>query len=161
MQVDLIAALDDRRPQIRKRWEAILRTDRACSPLADPDALVHLIDWTLSEFQRTLRGLPTLRRPLRPLSRTDLDCSCGQNPLLVYFAAGEQALQESLVLVQADRPEMNALERDAELQELNLVLRHIARRGIGSFCALCQLRGKECPGEPVPATAAEPRPETR
>ena len=157
----MIAALAARQPGIRQRWEALLRADQACSPLASPDVLVHLVDRTLSEFERTLRRLPTRRRTLRPLARADLECPCGHNPLLVYFAAGEQALQESLVLVQADRPEMNALERDAELQELNLVLRHIARRGIGSFCALCQLRGKECPGEPVPATAAEPRPETR
>ncbi|MCE2861349.1 MAG: hypothetical protein RIR76_3185 [Verrucomicrobiota bacterium] len=155
MQVDLIAALDDRRPQIRKRWEAILRTDRACSPLADPDALVHLIDWTLSEFQRTLRGLPTRRRPLRPLSRTDLDCSCGQNPLLVYFAAGEQALQESLVLAQAARCGLTTMQRDAELHELNLALHHIAGREIGSFCALCQLRGRGSPPEPMLAAAAK------
>lgn len=149
MQADLITALATRRPGIRDRWEALLRADRACSPLADPDALVHLIDWTLAEFERTVRGLPTRRRALRPPGRYNLDCPCGQNPLLVYFAAGEQALQESLVLAQADRPGLNALQRDAELQELNLALRHIARREISSFCALCQLRGRECPGESV------------
>lgn len=149
MQADLIAALAARRPGIRMRWEALLRANRACSPLADPDALVHLIDWTLAEFERAVRGLPTRRRALRPLGRAELDCPCGHNPLLVYFAAGEQALQESLVLAQADRPGLNALQRDAELHELNLALRHIARREISSFCALCQLRGRECPGESV------------
>lgn len=154
MQADLIADLADRRPMIRTRWEALLRADRACSPLADPDALVHLIDWTLSEFDRTLRGLPTRRRPLRPLSRADLDCPCGRNPLLVYFAAGEQALQESLVLAQATRCGLTAMQRDAELHELNLALRHIAGREIGSFCALCQIRGRECPVEPVPVATA-------
>ena len=156
MQADLIADLADRRPMIRTRWEALLRADRACSPLADPDALVHLVDWTLAEFERSLRRLPTRRRTLRPIGRGDLDCPCGHNPLLVYFAAGEQALRESLVLAQADRPEMTALERDTELQELNLVLRDIARREIGSFCALCQLRARVCPGESVPAATAEP-----
>lgn len=154
MQADLIADLADRRPMIRTRWEALLRADRACSPLADPDALVHLIDWTLSEFDRTLRGLPTRRRPLRPHSRADLDCPCGRNPLLVYFAAGEQALQESLVLAQATRCGLTAMQRDAELHELNLALRHIAGREIGSFCALCQIRGRECPVEPVPVATA-------
>ena len=154
MQADLIADLADRRPMIRTRWEALLRADRACSPLADPDALVHLIDWTLSEFDRTLRGLPTRRRSLRPLSRADLDCPCGQNPLLVYFAAGEQALQESLVLAQATRCGLTAMQRDAELHELNLALRHIAGREIASFCALCQIRGRECPVEPVPVATA-------
>lgn len=149
MQADLIATLADRRFMIRTRWEALLRADHACSPLADPDALVHLIDWTLSEFERTLRGLPTRRRPLRPLSRADLDCPCGKNPLLVYFAAGEQALQESLILAQATRSELTAMQRDAELHELNLALRHIAGREIGSFCALCQFRGRECQGDSV------------
>lgn len=149
MQAHLIATLADRRPMIRTRWEALLRADRACSPLADPDALVHLIDWTLSEFDRTLRGLPTRRRHLSPLSRADLDCPCGQNPLLVYFAAGEQALQESLVLAQATRCGLTAMQRDAELHELNLALRHIAGREIGSFCALCQFRGRECQGDSV------------
>jgi hypothetical protein len=156
VQADLIAALAARRSGIRARWEALLRADRACSPLADPDALVHLIDWTLAEFERTLRALPTRRRALRPLGRADLDCPCGHNPLLVYFAAGEQALQESLVLAQADRPGLGALRRDAELEELNLALRHIARRELGAFCALCQLRGRACPGESVVPTAAEP-----
>ena len=132
--------------QTRVRWEALLRADRACSPLADPDALVHLIDWTLTEFERTLRGLPTRRRPLRPLGRGELDCPCGHNPLLVFFAAGEQALQESLILSQSGRPGLTPLERDAELGGLNLALRHLARREIGAFCALCQLRGRSCPG---------------
>jgi hypothetical protein len=154
VQSDLIAALATRRPGIRDRWEALLRADRACSPLADSDALVQLIDWTLTEFERTVRGLPTRRRALRPPGRYDLDCPCGQTPLLVYFAAGEQALQESLVLAQADRPGLNALQCDAELQELNLTLRHIARREISSFCALCQLRGRDCPGEAVLAATA-------
>ena len=155
MQDDLIAALADRRFMIRTRWEALLRADHACSPLADPDALVHLIDWTLSEFERTLRGLPTRRRPLRPRSRADLDCPCGQNPLLVCFAAGEQALRESLILAQATRCGLTAMQRDAELNELNLALRHIAGREIGSFCALCQLRGRECPEEPFLAAVSE------
>ncbi len=147
MQAELLITLANRHCDIRDRWEALLRADKACSPLASPEALVHLIDWTLSELQRTLRGLPMRRRPLRPLGRGELDCPCGHNPLLVYFAAGEQALQESLVLAQSARAELSALERDTELAELNLALRHIARREIGAFCALCQLRGREFPGE--------------
>jgi hypothetical protein len=151
VQADVIAALAARHPGIRDRWEVLLRADKACSPLASPDALVHLIDWTLAELERTLRGLPTRRRPLRPLGRGELDCPCGHNPLLVYFAAGEQALQESLVLAQSRRPGLTALERDAELGELNLALRHLAHREIGAFCALCQLRGREFPGEALAA----------
>lgn len=154
MQADSIDALAARRSAIRDRWERLLRADRACSPLASPDALVHLIRWTLAEFERTLRGLPNRRRDLRPHGRAQPDCPCGHNPLLVFFAAGEQALQETLILVQSARPGLTAFERDAELGELNLVLRHIARREIGAFCALCQLRGRECPGEALASAPA-------
>ena len=51
----MIAALAARQPGIRQRWEALLRADQACSPLASPDVLVHLVDWTLAEFERTDR----------------------------------------------------------------------------------------------------------
>ena len=142
-----MTALSARRPQVRARWEDLLRAERASTPLANPDALVHLIDWTLDEVFRTLNSLPTRRRPLRSITRTDMDCPCGRNPLLTYFAAGEQALQESLVLSQASCASLEPLERDSALHELNLALRHIARREIGAFCSLCQLRNHGCEGD--------------
>jgi hypothetical protein len=144
VQDALMTALATRRPQIHARWEALLRAEKASTPLANPDALVHLIDWTLDEIFRTLQSLPARRRPLRTLTRADIDCPCGRNPLLTYFAAGEQALQESLVLSQAACHPLEPLERDTALDELNLALRHIARREVGAFCSLCQLRGREC-----------------
>jgi hypothetical protein len=124
VQDALMTALSARRPQIHARWETLLRAEKASTPLANPDALVHLIDWTLT--------------------RADIDCPCGRNPLLTYFAAGEQSLQESLVLSQAECHPLEPIERDTSLHELNLALRHIARREVGAFCALCQLRGREC-----------------
>jgi hypothetical protein len=142
-----MSALSARRPQVRARWEDLLRAERASTPLANPDALVHLIDWTLDEIFRTLNSLPTRRRPLRSITRTDMDCPCGRNPLLTYFAAGEQALQESLVLSQANCLSLEPVERDSALHELNLALRHIARREIGAFCSLCQLRNHGCEGD--------------
>lgn len=141
-----MTALSARRPQIRARWEDLLRAEKATTPLANPDALVHLIDWTLDEVYRTLQSLPSRRRPLRALTRSDIDCPCGRNPLLTYFAAGEQALQESLVLSQAQCLHLEPVARDTALHELNLTLRHIARREIGAFCALCQLRDRACSG---------------
>ncbi len=141
-----MTALSARRPQIRARWEDVLRAERVTTPLANPDALVHLIDWTLDEVFRTLQSLPARRRPLRAFTRADIDCPCGRNPLLTYFAAGEQALQESLVLSQAQCLHLDPLERDSALHELNLALRHIARREIGAFCSLCQLRDSACAG---------------
>jgi hypothetical protein len=142
MQDELMSALLARRPLIRGRWEALLRVERANSPLANPDALVHLLDWTIDEVFRTLQTLPSRRRPLKSFARDAIDCPCGKNPLLLYFAAGEQALQESLVLAQAERHTVDPVERDSALHDLNLALRHIARREIQAFCALCQLREK-------------------
>ena len=52
MQDELMSALLARRSQIRGRWEALLRVERASSPLANPDALVHLLDWTIDEVFR-------------------------------------------------------------------------------------------------------------
>lgn len=148
MQDDLMSALRLRRPLIRARWEDLLRVERATSPLANPDALVHLLDWTLDEIFHTLRTLPSRRRPLRSFGRPELECPCGMNPLLTYFAAGEQALQESLVLVQAEYPALVPAVRDTALAELNLALRHIAHREIQAFCALCQLRDRAPCGAP-------------
>ena len=147
VQDALMTALTARRPQVHARWDDLLRAEKVSTPLANPDALVHLIDWTLDEVFRTLQSLPTRRRPLRAPSRHDLDCPCGRNPLLIYFAAGEQALQESLVLSQAKGIHLDPAERDSALQELNLALRHIASREIGAFCSLCQLRDHACTSE--------------
>ena len=159
VQDALMTALSARRPQVHARWEDLLRAEKVTTPLANPDALVHLIDWTLDEVFRTLQGLPTRRRPLRVLNRNDIDCPCGRNPLLIYFAAGEQALQESLVLSQSENLHLDPTERDSALHELNLALRHIARREIGAFCSLCQLRDHACAGDRSVAHAAQGLPQ--
>lgn len=141
MQESMVAALRARRPQIRARWEDLLRVERASSPLANPDALVHLLDWTLDEFFRTVQTLPARRRAQRPPSAND--CPCGRNPLLAYFAAGEQALRESLVLSQAEMKELAPFARDTALAELDHAVHNIARREIEAFCAVCQFRHQE------------------
>ena len=138
MQELLVGALRSRRSDIRERWETLLRAERANTPLANPDALVHLIDWTLDEIFRVLQNAPSRRRASPPFSSGD--CPCGRNPLLIYFVAGEQALQESLVLTQSANKNLDPLARDAGLNELNLVLAQIARREVEAFCAVCQFR---------------------
>jgi hypothetical protein len=138
MQDSMVAALHARRPQIRARWEDLLRVERANTPLAHPDSLVHLLDWTLDEFFRAVQSLPARRRSVRPF--TAAECPCGRNPLLAYFAAGEQALRESLVLAQAEAKDLVPFFRDAALVELDLAVRQIARREIEAFCAVCQFR---------------------
>lgn len=138
-----------RRPDLRQNWERLLRIEKTISPLAHPDALVHLLDTTLDEVFRDLAQ----RSPRRHASRAQAPhCPCGRNPLLAYYAAGRQALREALVSAQAANPGLSGHARDEDLQILNEVFDHIARREIEAFCAVCQFRG---PRHPEPADFAQ------
>lgn len=151
MQDELVRALRARRAEIHARWEALLRIEKVNTPLANPDALVFMIDWTLDECFATLRppharrqnGLPTDRGALKA------DCPCGRNPLLAYFAAGEQAIEEALILQQASASSIDPVQRDDAFAELKLTVREIARREIEAFCSVCQFRH----GAPAAGTA--------
>ena len=58
------------------------------------------------------------------------------------------------MLCQAECLHLEPVERDTALSELNLALRHIARREIGAFCSLCQLRDQACASERAVTHAA-------
>lgn len=120
----------------------MLHAEPVTTPLAYPDALVHLLDWTLEAIFRELATTAARRRTGRRPTMTDYrpDCPCGRNPLLTYFVAGEQAMREALVLAQASSLHIDPVERDAALDDLNLAIRHIARREIEAFCGVCQFR---------------------
>lgn len=145
MQESILGALRVQRPQIRSRWAALLRVEPVGTPLGHPDALVHLIDWTLDEIFTGLTNALANHDRSRPKTPVDhvVQCACGRNPLLTYFAAGEQSTREGLILAQASSPALNPAERDASLAELNFVLQQIARREIEAFCGVCQFRGRE------------------
>jgi hypothetical protein len=135
MQADLISGLEARRTDLCARWEDLLRVERAESPLASPDILVHMFRLTLGELFGSLRaGTP----PEPPAAGPD--CPCGRNPLLTYFNAGRQAVREALILAQAARLPESAAARDTALAELEGAYSRIAHREIGSFCAVCQFR---------------------
>lgn len=134
-------ALRALRFQTRARWDALLRTERSNSPLANPDSLVHLLDWTLDEIFRALERPAGHRRVARLSSDYRHHCPCGRNPLLAYFAAGEQAMREALILAQSAMVNLTPVERDVALEELNLVLAQISRQEIEAFCGVCQHRG--------------------
>ncbi|MDO8544215.1 MAG: hypothetical protein Q7S40_27570 [Opitutaceae bacterium] len=159
MQEDLIRALRDRRGDIRARWETLLRIERVNTPLANPDALVFMIDWTCDELFAALNHPGRRRAGRSPESPARPECPCGRNPLLTYFAAGEQALEEALILEQASRPTLEPAQRDAAFAELQLAVREIARREIESFCAVCQYRmePRTCSMETAVAAAAAPQ----
>lgn len=154
MQESLVSALRARRPQVHTRWEALLRVEPVGSPLGHPDALVHLIDWTLDEIFAGLTNPLARHRASRTRFCGDdsAHCPCGRNPLLAYFAAGEQAMREALVLTQSASTGLDPVERDAAFSELNLVLQQIARREIEAFCGVCQFRVRPAaaPAECVP-----------
>ncbi|MDD3179381.1 MAG: hypothetical protein PHQ04_03420 [Opitutaceae bacterium] len=157
MDSGVIERLEALRPEIKAKWETLLRVEPVSSPLASPDALVHLIDWTLDTLFHALRAHQTRRHPLRnePAEGvTDFSalCSCGMNPLLAYFVAGEQALLENLVLVQV-RDGHSTCERTKTASELKHTLSQVARREIEAFCAVCQHREHQhhrTPAHPVP-----------
>ena len=145
MQETLVGALRSRRPKIRAHWEALLRAEPVASPLGHPDSLIHLLDWTLDELFYVLAN-PFARRRTGTVHMfaEPPECPCGRNPLLAYFAAGEQAMREALILAQAAAAPLDPLERDASLDELNVVLQHISRREIEAFCGVCQFRSSPC-----------------
>jgi len=156
MQESLVSALRARRPQVLGRWEALLRVEPVGSPLGHPDALVHLIAWTLDEIFAGLTNPLARHRASRTRFSADepAHCPCGRNPLLAYFAAGEQAMREALVLTQAAIATLDPVERDASFSELNLVLQQIARREIEAFCGVCQYRIRAAQTESGAAVAA-------
>jgi hypothetical protein len=155
MQTSLLSDLRSRKPEIRARWADLLHVEPVSTPLANPDALVHLINWSLQEIFRSLpQAEPSHHVPPEKAGFRSL-CPCGRNPLLAYFIAGQQALREALILVQATTDSLDPLERDISLHELNRTFDEIARREIESFCGVCQYRTtKEEPPLLLAASAA-------
>lgn len=142
-------ALRARRQEIHARWEALLRIERATTPLAHPDTLVYLIDWSLDEIFRALLTPPANRARV-------CDCSCGRNPYVMYYHAGEQAMHEALVLTQFSSPALNPLDRDQALRDLKHTLEHLSYREIQAFCAVCQFHHSDLTGEAPTAMATLP-----
>lgn len=142
MQESLLNSLCAQRSAIHARWDVLLRTERVTSPLAYPDALVHLIEWALDQIFAGLRDPATRKKAEHAGGRAAArpDCPCGRNPLLAFFLAGEQALLEALVLEQAAHLPINPAERDTALNQLYYVIRAIARREVDAFCSVCQHR---------------------
>ena len=163
MQSNLLGALRARQPELRARWAELLRVEPVNTPLAHPDALAHLIDWTLTEIFKILAtGAPHHRLDdVHASTHCSSLCACGRNPLLAYFDAAGQALREALVWAQATSPDLDPIERDISLQELNRVLGHVARREIEAFCGVCQYRLHSADSTPCPMRANSSRCDSR
>jgi hypothetical protein len=143
MQEFWIEALGSRRPEISRRWKALLFLESADGPLAHPENLVHLIDWTLDEVLADLRRRQASRRgEAHPpeISKVRAGCHCGHNPLFNLFVAGEQALLEALIELQASNPSTDPLHRSTSVAELYVAIRAIAMREFELLCSLCVRR---------------------
>jgi len=142
MEKNLVQILKGRRAPIRRRWEVLLREAKASDPLANPDALIHLMDWTIDQVVHALRQEPARRLKRAPgYSAAQAACRCGHNPLLAYFLAGEHAFIEAVAenwKDHADSPPENAVA------EVYLAFHSVAGRELGSFCAFCQHRDAFC-----------------
>jgi hypothetical protein len=158
MQEDFLRALEARRNEIHSRWEALLRIERVNTPLANPAALVFMLDWSLDQVFAQLGRMRARRRTVRHSATAvhRFHCPCGRNPYLAYFEAGNQALVEALVLAQAARPGLDSDERDLALADLKVCMHDISQREIESFCSVCQFRA----GADASAASAAPEDST-
>lgn len=160
MDERMLHALESQRDQLHSRWEALLRVEPVTTPLGQPEALKHMIDYTLNTLFAALRTQHAPRRHFRSIAAAASDrklCPCGRNPLLAYFVAGEQAILEALILAQANLPDC-AETRSASLQELKHTLAWVAYREIETFCALCQMRDQAHGTPPATEEHAEASP---
>ena len=139
MNTELIRKLKAMRPQIRARWEALLRIARMNTPLANPDTLVFMFDPTLDAVLAALPGHAVRSVGPRPT------CRFANNPMRVYFTALEQALLEALILAQSSIVKPQSVphaaivaERMADANELNATVRRIARSEIKTLDQICQ-----------------------
>ena len=139
MNAELIRKLKAMRPQIRARWEALLRIERMNTPLANPDTLVFMFDPTLDSVLAALPGHRVRSAGPRPT------CRFANNPMRVYFTALEQALLEALILAQSSQASPESVthaaivaERTAAATELCAAVRRVARSEINMLDQICQ-----------------------
>lgn len=153
MTPELLQILRVREPTLRERWEALLRIEPVNGPLANPDALVHLIPDSLGQiFKRLAAPVRTVPTLVSVKAERLPPCDCGNNPFLAYFIAGEQALVETVILLQAEMPPAGRTESD--VAEAIRAVRQLARSEIDAFCGICTHHGHapHCRHTPVNTT---------
>lgn len=138
MNRSLLPILDQRRPEIRARWEALLRLEKPVTPLASPDILIHLFDHTLDDV---LAPKPPAGKVAAADGKLPDRCHC--NPLRPYFATLEQALLEALIWAQAADTSLDTSQRVAQVGELCERMRRVAHREILLLDGICQCVCKE------------------
>ncbi|WP_404420247.1 hypothetical protein [Nibricoccus sp. IMCC34717] len=146
MEESLWSELQNLRPTLRQRWEVLLRAQPPSSPLANPDSLVFLMDWTFDQFFTELRKVAVRsqtrqRAGMARCPERRVPCACGMNPLLAYFQTAELALIETVL------PLLAPQQQEPVLQEIKAALGAVSKREIEAFCAVCRRRAAEMPAE--------------
>lgn len=137
MPPQLVVSLQAHRADLRARWEAKLRALPPCSALAAPDALVHLMDWTLDRVFAEIAHPPAHHQRQ---SSVEADCPCGLNPLLAYFVTAEDALLELFFLGGRNSLGIADNELETAIGLARDALHRVARQELEAFCAVCRHR---------------------
>lgn len=155
---DIIPFFRTCRPALRSRWEQHLRSLPPSTAMATPDALVHLMDWTLQRIEAELCAPHGNRNPHR-----DPICPCGLNPLTTYFITAENAAVETLFADSVGWVALPPPEREDILRRMRIAIQRVALREVEAFCAMCKQREAHQPpssavakaaGAPAPAISA-------
>jgi hypothetical protein len=132
---DIIRFFRTFRPDLRVRWEEHLRSLPPSTAMATPDALVHLMDWTLQRIEAELCAPHGNRNPHR-----DPVCPCGLNPLTTYFITAENAVVETLFASTNGWVSLPPVEREDVLRRLRIAIQRVALREVEAFCEICKQR---------------------
>ena len=169
MDRTVIRALEECRAPLRRRWEWLLHQPASELELGEIIALQPLLDPLLDELYDSLRrermNLVSRTIDYRTLRRT---CSCGRNPLLACFLAGEKALIETFARRRKILP-LGEAQTVTALVELHMIFRKMAGREVESFCSGCisratgasvrsTLPSDQSPASPPNAPRGGPRP---
>ena len=149
MQESIVSSLLGARQNLRTIWEKQLRSEPIRSPMANPDSLIYLMEWTLNELFARLRD--EANGPVVPeglISRDDsiaAICDCGGNPFLTYFGSARKAVLAWAGSTHSPISDLSGDEKRRCVQELLSALEVVARREIESFCSVCQYQRMDKP----------------
>jgi hypothetical protein len=132
MQRSLSTLLHVQRLALKTEWARRLRNEPRGLRVSGLDGLDGFMDDTLDELEQFVQLRPTSRwfslhrTHLLPLHKL---CSCGLNPLLDYFSAGGEALQDFLAVTKG------LSERENE--KICKGWHFIAQSEMHAVCSLC------------------------
>jgi len=139
MKRAFLRAVMARRAAITLRWRATLEQAPLYTPLATPALLAHMMDRTLDELILTIKNPKVSENHSGrhdPLISSKSCSTCGLNPYIGYFLAGEAALVSAIRSIETSA---TLSENDLLGSEIELLFafRVIAHREVNDFCEIC------------------------